>query len=76
VNESVGLASGMLLTAIHHAGLVTLTHTPSPMKFLSEILKRPDNERPFLLLPVGYAKEPVYVPDIKRKKIKDIAVFY
>jgi nitroreductase len=76
VNESVGLASGMLITAIHHAGLATLTHTPSPMKFLSEILKRPDNERPFLLLPVGHAKEPAYVPDIKRKKIKDIVVFY
>ncbi len=76
VNESVGLASGLLITAIHHAGLVTLTHTPSPMRFLSEILNRPDNERPFLLLPVGYAKEPAYVPDIHRKELKDIAVFY
>jgi len=76
VNESVGLASGMLITAIHNAGLVTLTHTPSPMRFLSKILNRPDNERPFLLLPVGYAKDPTYVPDLKRKNINDIAEFY
>ncbi len=75
VNESVGLAAGMLIAAIHHAGLVTLTHTPSPMHFLSEILKRPDNERPFLLMPAGYAKEPAYVPDIHRKNLRDIAVF-
>ncbi|MDH5610805.1 MAG: nitroreductase family protein, partial [Cyclobacteriaceae bacterium] len=54
VNESVGIACGLLITAIHHAGLVTLTHTPSPMNFLSDILRRPSNERPFLLLPVGY----------------------
>jgi len=76
VNESVGIACGMLITAIHNAGLVTLTHTPSPMKFLSKILNRPDNERPFLLLPVGYAKETVYVPNIKRKKIENISEFY
>lgn len=76
VNESVGLACGMLITAIHNAGLVTLTHTPSPMKFLTKILKRPDNERAFLLLPVGYPKDPVYVPDLKRKLLKDISVFY
>ena len=76
VNESVGLASGMLITAIHNAGLITLTHTPSPMRFLSEILNRPDNERPFLLLPVGYAKDPVYVPDLKRKSLNEIAEFY
>ncbi len=76
VNESVGIACGMLITAIHQAGLVTLTHTPSPMNFLTKILKRPKNERPFLLLPVGYPKNPVYVPDIKRKKIDEIAVFY
>ena len=75
VNESVGLASGMLITAIHNAGLITLTHTPSPMRFLSKILNRPDNERPFLLLPVGYAKIPTYIPDIQRKKLEDIAVF-
>jgi nitroreductase len=76
VNESVGIACGMLITAIQNAGLVTLTHTPSPMKFLSQILNRPENERPFLLLPVGYAKDPVFVPDLKRKDLKDISVFY
>jgi len=76
VNESVGLAAGMLITAIHNAGLATLTHTPSPMRFLSKILDRPDNERPFLLLPVGYAKDPVFVPDLKRKKLNEIAKFY
>jgi hypothetical protein len=76
VNESVGIASGMLITAIHQAGLVTLTHTPSPMQFLHTILKRPENERPYLLLPVGYPASPCYVPNIKRKELKDIAVFY
>jgi len=76
VNESVGIAAGMLISAIHNAGLVTLTHTPSPMKFLTEILERPSNERPFLLLPVGYPKKPIYVPNINRKNLEDIAVFY
>lgn len=76
VNESVGIACGMLISAIHNAGLVTLTHTPSPMNFLSDILKRPDNERPFLLLPVGYPKDEVYVPDLKRKPLEEIAKFY
>jgi len=76
VNESVGLACGMLISAIHDAGLVTLTHTPSPMKFLIRLLKRPDNERAFLLLPIGYPKEPVYVPDLKRKELDQVAVFY
>ncbi len=76
VNESVGIACGMLIAAIHNAGLVTLTHTPSPMNFLTKVLERPDNERAFLLLPVGYAKEPVYVPDIKRKPLEEVAVFY
>jgi len=76
VNESVGIACGMLITAIHNAGLVTLTHTPSPMNFLAKILERPSNERAFLLLPVGYAKQPVYVPDITRKHLKEVAVFY
>ena len=76
VNESVGIACGMLITAIHNAGLVTLTHTPSPMKFLSEILERPENERAFLLLPVGYPEDPVYVPDLKRKTLDEVAVFY
>lgn len=76
VNESVGLAAGMLITAIHDAGLVTLTHTPSPMNFLSKILERPVNERPFLLLPVGYEADEVYVPDNRRKDLDEVAVFY
>jgi len=76
VNESVGIASGMLISAIHNAGLVTLTHTPSPMNFLEKILERPQNEKAFLLLPVGYPKQPVYVPDLKRKSLDEIAVFY
>jgi len=76
VNESVGLACGFLLTAIHQAGLVALTHTPSPMNFLTKILGRPDNERPFLLVPVGYSKDEAYVPDLSRKPLSEIAVFY
>ena len=76
VNESVGIACGMLIAAIHNAGLVTLTHTPSPMNFLANTLNRPTNERAFLLLPVGYAKQPVYVPDLKRKKLEDVSVYY
>lgn len=76
VNESVGIACGMVISAIHNAGLVTLTHTPSPMNFLTKILKRPENERPYLLLPVGYPKEEVYVPDIHRKSLEEVAVFY
>ncbi len=67
VKESVGLAAGFLLAAIHNAGLVSLTHTPSPMDFLRAILGRPSNERPFLLIPVGYPAEGVTVPDIRRK---------
>jgi len=76
VNESVGIACGMLITAIHNAGLVTLTHTPSPMKFLQEILQRPANERAFLLLPVGKPATPVYVPDISRRSLGEISKFY
>lgn len=76
VNESVGIACGMLITAIHQAGLVTLTHTPSPMRFLTQLLERPENERAFLLLPVGYPKEPVYVPDLKRKGLDQVSAFY
>ena len=76
VNESVGLACGVLLTAIHHAGLVALTHTPSPMNFLSKILDRPENERPFLLLPVGYPADNVQVPDLQRKGLSDILTVY
>lgn len=76
VQESVGLACGFLLTAIHNAGLVALTHTPSPMNFLCEILQRPTNEKPFLLIPVGYPAPNAQVPDIKRKGLSEVAVFY
>ncbi|MEQ8811186.1 MAG: nitroreductase family protein [Imperialibacter sp.] len=76
VNESVGIACGMFITAVHMTGLVTLTHTPSPMNFLSKILGRPDNERPYLLLPVGYAADEVYVPKLTRKPLEEVAKFY
>ena len=76
VGESVGIACGLFLTALHNAGLVTLTHTPSPMNFLTRILNRPDSERPFLLLPVGYPQDEAYVPNIKRKSLNEVAVFY
>ncbi len=72
-NESVGIATGMLIAALHRAGLATLTHTPSPMKFLNEILGRPKNERPFLLLVAGYPDPEARVPDIERKALEDIA---
>lgn len=70
--ESVGIAVGLLLAALHNAGLATLTHTPSPMKFLQEILQRPKNEVPFVLIPVGYPAENAQVPDIKRKPLEEI----
>ena len=76
VNESVGLASGFLLAAIHNAGLASLTHTPSPMNFLQKLLNRPENERPFLLIPVGYPAETATVPDISRKAPGDVIVYY
>lgn len=76
VNESCGIACGFLLTAIHHAGLAALTHTPSPMNFLSKILGRPENEKPFLLIPVGYVAEECYVPDIPKKSLEDVCVYY
>lgn len=74
VNESVGIACGMLINAIHNAGLITLTHTPSPMNFLTKILQRPDNERPYLLLPVGYAAENATVPNLERKSFNEVCV--
>jgi nitroreductase len=74
VNESVGIATGMLLCALHHAGLATLTHTPSPMKFLAEILGRPEHERPFLLIPVGRPAADCRVPDVRRKPLDDVLV--
>lgn len=75
VTESVGIATGILITALHHAGLVTLTHTPSPMKFLNKLLDRPDNERAFLILVCGYPDESATVPEITKKPIEDIAIF-
>jgi nitroreductase len=73
--ESTGLATGILITALHQAGLVCLTHTPSPMKFLNEILGRPNSERPFLLLVAGYPAKDAEVPDISRKPLADFASF-
>jgi nitroreductase len=74
VNESVGIACGLLLAAAHHAGLATLTHTPSPMKFLAGILNRPEYERPYLLIPIGYPAQGCVVPDIQRKSLEQIMV--
>jgi len=73
--ESTGLATGILITALHQAGLATLTHTPSPMKFLNEILGRPVSERPFLLLVVGYPADDAQVPDIERKDLDAFTTF-
>ncbi len=73
--ESVGIATGMLLTALHYMGLATLTHTPSPMDFLNSILQRPDNERPYVLIPVGYPAPDATVPDIQRKPLQQIIVW-
>ena len=73
VNESVGIAVGFLITAIHQAGLVTLTHTPSPMKFLQKALGRPKNEKAYLLLPVGYPSKYCKVPDLERKSLEEIS---
>lgn len=74
VSESVGIASGFLLAALHHAGFATLTHTPSPMKFLNAILGRPSNERAYLLIPVGYPADGCRVPDIERKPLRDYLI--
>lgn len=72
VNESVGIACGLFIAAIHNMGLVTLTHTPSPMGFLSKLLRRPENEKPFILFPVGYPEAGVEVPDLRRKHLAEI----
>lgn len=72
VKESVGIATGILITALHNAGLATLTHTPSPMGFLNEVLNRPSNEKAFLLLVCGFPKEAVKVPDIQKKALDEI----
>lgn len=76
VNESVGIATGILITALHLSGLATLTHTPSPMKFLNRILDRPDNERPFLILVVGFPGPNAHVPRISKKELNEIASFH
>ena len=76
VNESLGLAGGFLLTAIHHAGLAAVTHTPSPMDFLKSVLERPENERPHLLIPVGYPAKDAQVPNIERKGFERICSVY
>jgi nitroreductase len=76
VQESVGLACGMLLTAIRAAGLASLTHTPSPMNFLADILNRPENEKPFLLIPVGYPSADCTVPDIAKKDLEEISIWF
>ena len=73
--ESVGIATGLLITAVQNAGLVSLTHTPSPMNFLNRLLNRPINERPFLILVVGYPAEDAQIPVISKKSIKDIATY-
>jgi hypothetical protein len=73
--ESVGIATGFLVAAIHHAGLAALTHTPSPMAFLNRILRRPAHEKPFVLLVVGHPAENATVPDITRKPLEDISSF-
>jgi iodotyrosine deiodinase len=76
VTESCGIACGFLLAAIHHAGLVALTHTPSPMNFLSKVLNRPEYEKPYLLIPVGYPAEECWIPDIKRKSLDLITAWF
>ncbi len=74
VKESVGIACGMFIAAIHQMGLATLTHTPSPMAFLTKLLGRPENERPFAMLPIGYPSDDCLVPDIKRKSLEEVIV--
>lgn len=76
VTESTGIAVGLFLTAVHQTGLVALTYTPSPMNFLSNFLERPPNEKPFILIPVGYPAETCEVPDLRRKELGEVAVFY
>ncbi|WP_343447728.1 nitroreductase family protein [Micromonospora schwarzwaldensis] len=74
VKESVGMAVGVLITALHHAGLVTLTHTPSPMRFLNEVCERPPEERPYVVMPVGYPTPDARVPDLTRKPLDEVMV--
>ena len=76
VQESVGLACGMFISALHNMGLATLTHTPSPMKFLQELLGRPKNEKPYILFPIGYPADDATVPDLQRKTLDEIAIWH
>ncbi len=76
VKESVGIACGLFIAALQTMGLATLTHTPSPMGFLSEILQRPPNERPFMLFPIGYPAADATVPDLRRKSLDEVAVWF
>jgi iodotyrosine deiodinase len=75
VKESVGIACGLFITALHHMGLATLTHTPSPMRFLSDILGRPANEKPYILFPVGYPAADAQVPNLRRKRLAEVALW-
>jgi len=75
VSESVGIATGMLITALHHAGLVSLTYTPASMHFLNTILSRPANEKPYMILVVGYPSDTAWLPELQKKTLTDIAVF-
>ncbi|MET8357795.1 nitroreductase family protein [Micromonospora sp. NPDC005171] len=74
VKESVGMAVGLLITALHHCGLVTLTHTPSPMRFLNEVCERPPEERPYVVMPVGYPTPDAHVPDLTRKPLDEVMI--
>lgn len=74
VKESCGIAAGLFIAALHHAGLATLTHTPSPMAFLTKLLERPENERPFCMFPIGYPSDDCVVPDLERKPLDDVMV--
>lgn len=76
VNESVGLATGILIAAIHNLGLASLTYTPSPMSFLSDVLKRPENEKPYMVIPIGFASEKAFLPEITKKNEEEVIVFY
>lgn len=74
VKESCGIAAGIFITALHHMGLATLTHTPSPMRFLTDLLGRPENERPFCMFPIGYPADDCVVPDLRRKTLDEVMV--
>lgn len=74
VKESCGIAAGLFITALHHMGLATLTHTPSPMGFLTKLLERPENERPFCMFPIGYPADDCVVPDLRRKSLEEVSV--